>query len=61
MNTRQAFRIFMKHQLEFAIEEGIISDLEENDIEHVITEWEHDPDFHLQMADFLNEMIDMRE
>lgn len=57
MNTREAFRVFMKHQLEYAIEEGKI-DLSKGDMMWFLQEIEDDPVFHNEMADFLAEFIE---
>lgn len=59
MNKREAFRIFMKHQIEFGIEEGIINSLGfgEDEIDEAIQELEDDPDFHERFAEFLEEEL----
>lgn len=58
MDTRTAYKIFMKHQLEFGIDEGIIKGITYNDIPGVLLEFENDYEFHKRMAEFLNEELE---
>jgi hypothetical protein len=57
MSTRQAFRIFIRHQLEVLKEEGKI-DLSAEEIEKIANGVEDDFTFYEQLGDFLKEYIE---
>lgn len=57
MNTRQAFRIFIRHMLEVMQEEGK-TDLSAEDLEKFASGIEDDPTFYEQLEDFLKEYIE---
>lgn len=58
MDVREAYKVFMGHQLEFGIEGGHINCITVNDVEGVLEEFENNPDFHERMARFLNEELE---
>jgi hypothetical protein len=57
MNTRQAFRIFIRHQLETMAEDGKL-DLSAEELEKVANGVEDDFTFYEQLGDFLKEYIE---
>ncbi|AZV43664.1 hypothetical protein BAOM_3055 [Peribacillus asahii] len=57
MNTRQAYRTFIRHQLEVMSDEGEIS-LSCEEIEAFVSGAEDDYDFYKQLGEFLSEYIE---
>ncbi|GGJ68459.1 hypothetical protein GCM10008982_17340 [Anoxybacillus voinovskiensis] len=55
-NPRKAFQMFMKHQLDWATEEGML-DLSDDDIEKIIFFAEDDYDFHRDFIEFIKDYL----
>jgi len=58
-DPRKAFRVFMKHQLDWATEEGIL-DLSDDDIEKIILFAEDDYIFHRDFVEFMRDYLEWR-
>lgn len=55
-DPRKAFQMFLKHQLHWATEEGML-DLSDDDIEKIISFAEDDYDFHRDFIEFIKDYL----